>query len=92
MTSRGIDRLGVTRGRPVAAAIIRRAEMRATFDYLARNLDLWLAGIVALLGARASRSDRHAARMLLLVARDIKIGRPLPDIADHVVEAVPFGG
>src|SRR5690348_8121433 len=88
MTSRGIDRLRMTRGRPVAPAIVRRAKMGTTFDHFARNLDFGVAWIVALLRTRASRIDRHAAGMLLLVARDIKVGRPLPDIADHVVEAM----
>src|SRR5580704_10654035 len=36
---RGIDRLGVARGRTVPAAIVRGAQMRAAFEHLARNFD-----------------------------------------------------
>ena len=48
MAGRGVDRLGVARGGAIAAAIARRAEKRAAFDHLARNLDIGLARIVAL--------------------------------------------
>src|SRR5262249_22315721 len=40
------------------------------------------------LSARAERIDRHAAGFLLLMARDIEVRGPLPDIADHIVEAI----
>jgi len=55
MTGRGIDWLRVARGRAVAAAVIRRAKVRAAFDDLAWNLDLRQARIVALLFATAAR-------------------------------------
>ena len=42
MTGRGIDRLGVPRRRPVTAAIVRRAQMRAALDHLARDFDVGL--------------------------------------------------
>src|SRR3546814_20639118 len=56
--------------------------------HLARDLDLRLAGIVAVLGAWPARVHRHAAGLLLLVARHEPVRRPLPGVADHVVEAV----
>ena len=40
MAGRGVDRLGVARGRAIAAAIVRRAQMRAALQHLARNADL----------------------------------------------------
>src|SRR5262249_59061911 len=66
-------------------------EMRAALDDLARDFDPRLAGIVAFLLARAARVDRQAARPLLRVGSDIPVRGPLPDIADHVVEAVAVG-
>ena len=38
----------MARGRPVAAAVVGRAEVRAALEHLARNSDLRLAGVVAL--------------------------------------------
>src|ERR1700674_63411 len=64
MASRGINRLAVPRCGPVGPAIIRRAEMRTAFDHFARDFDLRLARIVALLFAWAPRIDRHAAGLL----------------------------
>src|SRR5262249_5174032 len=59
---------------------------------LARDLALGLARIVAVLSARATRIDRHTARMLLLVSCYIEVRGPLPNIADHVVEAIAVWG
>src|SRR5262245_41424124 len=52
---RGIDRLCMTRRRPIAAAIIRRTQMRAALDHLAGNLDVRKAGVVAVLLSPAAR-------------------------------------
>src|SRR5262249_58966759 len=78
MASRGVDRLGVARGGPVAAAIIRRTEMRAALYDLARDFDPRLAGIVAFLLARAARVDRQAARPLLRGGSGLPVGGPIP--------------
>src|SRR6516162_7848330 len=90
MAGRGIDRLGMARGGAVTAAIIWRAEMRAAFQDLARNLDLRLAGIVARVLAAAARVLRDAAglRRIGLVPGRPPVGGPFPDIADHVADAV----
>ena len=61
MAGRRVDRLGMARGRSIAAAIIRRAEMRAALDHLARNPDVGLARVVAVLLAPAARILRNAA-------------------------------
>src|SRR5262245_56898149 len=80
----------MARGGPVAAAIVRRTEVRAALDHLARNLDLRLAGVVAALLAPTARVFRDAAglwRIGLVLLREPVRG-PLPNIADHVVDAV----
>src|SRR5947208_17017068 len=90
MAHRGIDRLCMTRGRPVAAAIVRRTKMGATLHDFARNSNVRLARIVAFVLARASRIFWDAAR----ACRDrdvsgyVPIGSPFPDIADHIVKTV----
>src|SRR5689334_2585567 len=80
----------MARGRAVAAAVIRRAQMRAALQHFARDADLGLAGVVALLLAPAARVLRNAARLggVGMVARLVPVRRPLPDIPDHVVEAI----
>jgi hypothetical protein len=45
MAGRGVDRLCVTGGRPVAPAIAGGTEVRAALEDLARNADLRLARI-----------------------------------------------
>src|SRR6476646_8960829 len=61
MAGRGIDRLGMSGRRPVAAAVARRAEMRAPLQHLARNADIALARIVAGLQRSAPRVLRDTA-------------------------------
>ena len=76
MAGRGVCRLGVARRRTIAPAIARRAEERAALDHLARDLDIGLARIVAVLLARPARILGHATRFLLRVARDIPVRGP----------------
>ena len=59
---RGVDRLRLARRGPVAEAVVRRAEVRAALDHLARDVLARLAGVVALLGRRDARVGRDAAR------------------------------
>ena len=53
------------------------------------NPELRLRRVVALLDRRAARVLRDAARLVgvLRMARDVPVGRPLPDVAGHVEEA-----
>src|SRR5438045_5261662 len=90
MAGRGVDWFGVARSWSIAAAVIRRAEMRATLQDLARDPDLRLAGVVARLLTPAARVLRDAAGCRGIGCRSggPPIGRPLPHIADHVVEPV----
>ena len=80
----------MSRGRTIAPAIVRRAEMRAPLKDLARNSDVGLAGVVAVAFRPATRIFRNATRFRrvgLVLGRE-PIAGPLPDIADHVVDAV----
>src|SRR5215475_11579163 len=76
-----IDLLRLARGRTIARAIIGSAQKRAALDDAARRL---AGGQCQLLQFRSARISRRLAR----VTRPIPIARPLPDVADHVVEAV----
>src|SRR5215510_11051761 len=90
MAGGGIDRLGMARGRAVAAAIVGRAQVRATLEHLARNPDLRLAGVVARGLWSAARVLRNAARLRHVghVLRRPPVGGPFPHVADHVADAV----
>src|SRR5437762_342716 len=90
MACRGVDRFGMARGRTIAAAIVRCAQMRSAFKHFAWNLDVWLTRVVARGLGPAARIRRNAARLrgIGIVRLRIPISRPLPDIADHVVQAV----
>src|SRR4051794_21131485 len=89
----GVDGLRKARRRTIATTVARRAEVRATFEHLARNPDLRLVRVVALRLDAAARVVGHAAGLLLLVrvARRVPVGRPLPHVADHVVQPVAVG-
>src|SRR5579863_1651862 len=93
MVCRGVDRFGMTRSRTIAAAIVGGAQMRAAFKNLARNYDFWLGWVVARSFRSTARIFWNATRLWCvgLVLLRIPIRRPLPDIADHVVEAVAVG-
>src|SRR5882724_12757030 len=91
MTGGSIDRLRVARCRPVASAVVRRAQMRAAFDDLSWNLHIGGSGVIAIGLAPTARVLRDAAslRCIRLMLWRIPVGRPFPGVADHVVEAVP---
>jgi hypothetical protein len=85
-----IDCLRMARSRAVAAAIVRRAQMRAAFENLAWNPDVGLAGVVARGLGTVARIFRDAAglrRVGLVPCRPPSRG-PFPDIADHVAQTV----
>src|SRR5262245_57235812 len=83
----------MARGGTVAAAIVWRAQMRAAFQDLTRDLDVRLAGVVARLLASAARILWNAARLgrIAFVLGRPPICGPFPHIADHIVEAVAVG-
>src|SRR6185312_4475003 len=85
-----IHRLRVARGRTVAAAVARRAKMRAALEDLAGNFDFRQTRIVAVLLTSAAGVFRDAARLgrIGFVLGGPPIRGPFPDIADHVVEPI----
>src|SRR4029077_7046732 len=87
VAGRGVERLALPSGGSVAEAVVRRAEVGAALDHPPRDR---LSRRVALLAARHSRVAWDTARFLHLVcvARREEVGRPLPDVPGHVVEAV----
>src|SRR5262245_60978631 len=90
---RGLDRLGLASGRPVAQAVVGRTQVRAALHDVARELLAGPANLVALVRRFDPRVDarpgRAATRMghLVRVARRVVVRRPLPDVAGHVEEA-----
>ena len=93
VTGRGVDRLREPRGRPVAPAVVRRAQVRSALEHLAGDSYLRLARIVAVLQPRPARIRRDAARLDRIrgCLGVIPVRRPLPHVADHVVEPVAVG-
>src|SRR4051812_48515359 len=83
----------MARSRAVAAAVVRRAQVRAAFENLARNFYLRLAEVVACSLWSAARIFRHAARLrrIGLVPGRPPVRGPFPDVADHVVKPVTVG-
>src|SRR5262245_39183009 len=73
--------LRLQRGRTMACAVMRSAQNRAALDDAAWRLG---AGQRQIPQFWSARIDRCLPR----VTRPIPVARPLPDIADHVVEAV----
>src|SRR6476620_8850621 len=90
MTCGSIDRLRMARCRPVAPAVVRRAQMRAAFDDLLWNLHVGSSGVIAVRLAATARVLRNAASLhgIRLMLWRIPVGRPFPDVADHVVQTV----
>src|SRR5690606_14160867 len=83
--------LRLPRGRPVAVAIVVRAQVRTTLEYLAAEARGILPCLAAAGLVPAMRIAGHAAGLRGLrraVRRQcIPVRRPLPHIADHVEQA-----
>src|SRR5215207_10432081 len=90
MTGGCVDLLGMARSRSIASAVVRRAQVRAALDDLARDPDVRRGRVVAAVLAPAARVLRDAAgfRRVAFVLLRVPVGRPFPDIADHVVDAM----
>src|SRR5262249_10847500 len=73
--------LRLPRGRSIACAVVGSAQKRAALDDAAWRL---AGGQCQILQFGSARINRVLAR----VTRAIPVARPLPDVADHVVEAV----
>src|SRR5918997_890909 len=90
MRSGGIYRLPLARRRPVAQAVVRRAQVRAALDHLVRDVRSWLPDRVAPLRGIDPRISRNAAglRRRVRAARRKIVRGPLPHVARCVVEPV----
>src|SRR5262245_39021317 len=76
-----IDLLGLAGGWSIAGTVVGSAQVRAALDDAAWRLSGRQRQIVQF---GAARIDRCLPR----VRRAIPVGRPLPHVADHVVQAV----
>src|SRR5450432_3044479 len=81
VAGRGVDRLALAGGGPVAQAVARRAQMRAALDDPARNAGPRLPGDPAVLGRGRPRVARDAAGVAGVgrVPRREVVAGPLPD-------------
>src|SRR5215470_10759638 len=93
VTGRRVDRLRQPCRRTVAITIIVGAEMRSALEHFARDSNGALARIEAVTLVAAARIHRNATRLLLVfgMLRLVPVARPLPGVADHIVEAVAVG-
>src|SRR5688572_12449127 len=84
-----VDRLRMARGRAIAAAIVRGAEMRPALDNLARDPDVGETAVIAILLSPAARVLWNAARFgcICRVHGRVPVSSPFPDVADHVLKA-----
>ena len=78
MGRRRVDLLRLPRGRPVAQAVVRGAQVRAALDHVARE-------------AAGLRRRRRAARGRRVARVGEEVAGPLPHVAGHVVEAEAVG-
>ena len=87
---RCVDLLGMARSRPIASAIVRRAQVRAALDDLARDPDVRRGRVVAAVLAPAARVLRDAAgfRRVAFVLLRVPVGRPFPDVTNHVPDEI----
>src|SRR5262245_33158159 len=90
MTRRCVDRLPHSRSGPIPLTIIRRAKIRPAFHDLSWDPDTTQPRIITPFTFGPLRVDVAAARPVRLVVLLIPIGRPLPDISNHVVESIPI--
>src|ERR687894_1460722 len=88
MRSGGIYRFPLARRRPVAQAVVRRAQVRAALDHLVRDVRSWLPDRVAPLRGIDTWVPRDAAEFsrLVWVPRREVVRGPLPHVTRHVVE------
>src|SRR4029079_17695071 len=85
MTGCSVDRLRHPGGRAVAAAVVRRAQVRSALHDLARDAR-WILSVNAAYASRPATAGGGGVGMTRVPVRC-----PLPDVADHVVHAVAVG-
>src|SRR5215212_2428953 len=91
--SGGIYRLPLARRRPVAKAVVWRAQVRATLDHLVRDVRSRLPDRVVPLRRIDPWVPRDAAgfRRLVRVPNREVVRGPLPHVTRHVIELVAVG-
>jgi hypothetical protein len=89
-----VVRLRIASRRTVEPAVVRRAQVRAALNHLARDAWPGLSGIVALHLGGAVRIARCAAwpAEIARVTGGIPVFGPLPDIAGHIEQIITVGG
>src|SRR4029079_12245846 len=90
MRGRRVDGLALARGRPVAMTVVRCTEMRPALRDAARDQIDGIRRIVARRGVHHAWVPRRTAGVVDgsgVPSRKV-VGRPLPDVAGHVEEAV----
>src|SRR5262245_59635118 len=82
-----VHRLRMPRRGPVTPAVILRAQMRAALEHLAPEAMRAIARIAAaglIAAPRIARRTAGSRGTLRGIGFAVPVGRPLPDIADHV--------
>src|SRR5262245_58925251 len=84
-----VDHLRAPCGGSIPEAIGVGTEVRPALEHSARDLEVRLSRVVAVVQLAATGVERHAARVARIDgALDVPVARPLPDVSRHVVEAV----
>src|SRR4051794_32176281 len=80
VTGGSVDLFGVPCRRPVATAIVRRAQIRSALDDSSRESDVGLAGVEASVLTATARIFRNTAglRRVGLMIRSIPVRGPFP--------------
>src|ERR1022692_395750 len=91
MRRRRLDRLPLPGGRPVAEAVVRRAEKRAALHHPARDVGVRTLHVVAV-GSGDLRVTGQAAggRAAVGVTGCEEVGGPFPHVAGHLEQAEPI--
>jgi len=90
----GVDSFALARGRAVAEAVVRGAQVGAALEHAARDVRPGLAGNQAGPGRGDPRVPGRAASGLDVpggLGGEVAAG-PLPDVAGHVVQPEPVRG
>src|SRR3954462_12799206 len=90
---RRINRFGEASGRSIPPTVVLGAEVRAALQHLARYPDRGKKRIEAAVHGAPAWIRGAATRLARVfgVARAVPVGRPFPDVADHVIQTVAVG-
>src|SRR3954466_9390673 len=90
---RRVNRFGEASGWSIPPTVVLRAKVRAALQDLARYPDLGKGRIEAAVHGAPARIRGAATRLARVVgvSRAVPVGRPFPDVADHVIQTVAVG-